>query len=47
MAGTMDTVLHLGLNDLTVLGLATSSGDERSAWDSYTRRFIQMYASVV
>jgi len=42
----MDTVLNLGLNDKTVLGLAKSSGDERFAWDSY-RRFIQMYSNVV
>ena len=41
MPGMMDTVLNLGLNDETVLGLATASGDERFAWDSY-RRFIQM-----
>jgi pyruvate,orthophosphate dikinase len=46
MPGMMDTVLNLGLNDETVLGLATTSGDERFAWDSY-RRFIQMYADVV
>ncbi len=46
MPGMMDTVLNLGLNDETVLGLATASGDERFAWDSY-RRFIQMYGSVV
>ncbi|WP_298285891.1 pyruvate, phosphate dikinase [Acidocella sp.] len=46
MPGMMDTVLNLGLNDVTVLGLATASGDERFAWDSY-RRFIQMYGSVV
>ena len=46
MPGMMDTVLNLGLNDETVLGLATASGDERFAWDSY-RRFIQMYADVV
>ncbi|MFT8243623.1 pyruvate, phosphate dikinase [Roseomonas sp. BN140053] len=46
MPGMMDTVLNLGLNDATVLGLATGSGDERFAWDSY-RRFIQMYGSVV
>ncbi|MDI1294417.1 MAG: PEP/pyruvate-binding domain-containing protein, partial [bacterium] len=39
MPGMMDTVLNLGLNDATVLGLATTSGDERFAWDSY-RRFI-------
>ncbi|MFT4115805.1 pyruvate, phosphate dikinase, partial [Bradyrhizobium sp.] len=44
--GMMDTVLNLGLNDKTVLGLAKSSGDERFAWDSY-RRFIQMYSNVV
>ncbi|MDQ2891643.1 MAG: pyruvate, phosphate dikinase, partial [Pseudomonadota bacterium] len=46
MPGMMDTVLNLGLNDVTVEGLATGSGDERFAWDSY-RRFIQMYADVV
>ncbi|MBX9730387.1 MAG: pyruvate, phosphate dikinase, partial [Sphingomonas sp.] len=46
MPGMMDTVLNLGLNDATVVGLATTSGDARFAWDSY-RRFIQMYADVV
>ncbi len=46
MPGMMDTVLNLGLNDTTVQGLATISGDERFAWDSY-RRFIQMYSDVV
>ncbi len=46
MPGMMDTVLNLGLNDATVVGLATSSGDARFAWDSY-RRFIQMYSDVV
>ncbi len=46
MPGMMDTVLNLGLNDETVLGLASASGDERFAWDSY-RRFIQMYSDVV
>jgi pyruvate,orthophosphate dikinase len=46
MPGMMDTVLNLGLNDITVKGLATGSGDPRFAWDSY-RRFIQMYGSVV
>ncbi len=46
MPGMMDTVLNLGLNDLTVVGLATAADDERFAWDSY-RRFIQMYADVV
>ena len=46
MPGMMDTVLNLGLNDQTVEGLASASGDERFAWDSY-RRFIQMYSDVV
>ncbi len=46
MPGMMDTVLNLGLNDETVKGLASASGDERFAWDSY-RRFIQMYSDVV
>jgi pyruvate,orthophosphate dikinase len=46
MPGMMDTVLNLGLNDLTVEGLAARSGDARFAYDSY-RRFIQMYGDVV
>ncbi|MBX9741671.1 MAG: pyruvate, phosphate dikinase, partial [Beijerinckiaceae bacterium] len=46
MPGMMDTVLNLGLNDVTVGALATSAGDERFAYDSY-RRFIQMYSNVV
>jgi len=46
MPGMMDTVLNLGLNDATVVGLAEISGDSRFAWDSY-RRFIQMYSDVV
>ncbi|MDZ5649140.1 pyruvate, phosphate dikinase [Nitrospirillum sp. BR 11828] len=46
MPGMMDTVLNLGLNDITVRGLAKRSGDERFAYDSY-RRFIQMYGNVV
>ena len=46
MPGMMDTVLNLGLNDETVEGLATLSGNPRFAWDSY-RRFIQMYSNVV
>jgi len=46
MPGMMDTVLNLGLNDQTVVGLAATSGDARFAWDSY-RRFIQMYSDVV
>jgi len=46
MPGMMDTVLNLGLNDVTVEGLARGAHDDRFAWDSY-RRFIQMYGSVV
>src|SRR4051812_21165473 len=46
MPGMMDTVLNLGLNDITVEALATSSGDPRFAYDSY-RRFITMYSDVV
>lgn len=46
MPGMMDTVLNLGLNDESVLGIAKQTGNNRFAWDSY-RRFIQMYANVV
>ncbi len=45
MPGMMDTVLNLGLNDRTVVGLAAAA-DARFAWDSY-RRFLQMYGDVV
>jgi pyruvate,orthophosphate dikinase len=46
MPGMLDTVLNLGLNDETVVGLALRSGNERFAWDSY-RRFVQMFGNVV
>ncbi len=46
MPGMMDTVLNLGLNDVTVEALAAKSGDKRFAYDSY-RRFITMYSDVV
>ena len=46
MPGMMDTVLNVGLNDLSVLALAEASGDERFAWDSY-RRLVQMFAKTV
>ncbi len=46
MPGMMDTVLNLGLNDVTVQALAKKTGNERFAYDSY-RRFIQMYSDVV
>ncbi len=46
MPGMMDTILNLGLNDKSVVGLATKTGNERFAWDSY-RRLIQMFGDVV
>jgi pyruvate,orthophosphate dikinase len=46
MPGMMDTVLNLGLNNESVKGLATVTGDERFAYDSY-RRFIAMYGRIV
>ncbi len=46
MPGMMDTVLNLGLNDVTVEALAELAGDKRFAYDSY-RRFITMYSDVV
>ena len=46
MPGMMDTVLNLGLNDVTVDGLARLTRNGRFALDSY-RRFIQMFADVV
>jgi pyruvate,orthophosphate dikinase len=46
MPGMMDTILNLGLNDVTVEALANRSQNPRFAYDSY-RRFIQMYADVV
>ena len=46
MPGMMDTVLNLGLNDESVVGLAKQTSDERFAYDSY-RRFIQMYGRIV
>lgn len=46
MPGMMDTILNLGLNDETVLGLVANTQDERFALDCY-RRFIQMFSDVV
>jgi pyruvate,orthophosphate dikinase len=46
MPGMMDTVLNLGLNDISVEGLATAVDDRRFAYDSY-RRFISMYGRIV
>ena len=46
MPGMLETVLNLGLNDLSVEGLAARTGNERFAWDSY-RRLVQMFGDVV
>ncbi len=46
MPGMMETVLNIGLNDESVNGLATQSGNDRFAWDSY-RRLIQMFGKTV
>ncbi|MGP6159379.1 MAG: pyruvate, phosphate dikinase [Vulcanimicrobiaceae bacterium] len=46
MPGMMDTILNLGLNDATVRGLASLTGNPRFAWDAY-RRFVGMFGSVV
>src|SRR5258708_6803029 len=46
MPGMMETILNLGLNDKSVVGLASSVNNERFAYDAY-RRFVQMYSTVV
>ena len=46
MPGMMDTILNLGLNDISVEGLAKLTNNKRFAYDAY-RRFIQMYSDVV
>ncbi len=46
MPGMMDTVLNLGLNDITIQGIIKETNNERFAFDSY-RRFIQMFGNVV
>ena len=46
MPGMMDTVLNLGLNDVSVVALAEKSGNERFAWDAY-RRLVNMFGDVV
>jgi len=46
MPGMMDTILNLGLNDKTVVGLAAATGNERFAYDAY-RRLINMFGDVV
>jgi len=46
MPGMMDTVLNLGLNDVTIQGIVEKTKNERFAYDSY-RRFMQMFGNVV
>ena len=46
MPGMMNTILNLGLNDTSVVGLAKAMGNERFAYDAY-RRLINMYGDVV
>lgn len=46
MPGMMDTILNLGLNDMTVSGISEKTGNERFAWDAY-RRLIQMFGDIV
>lgn len=45
MPGMMDTILNLGLNDSTIIGIIKASGDERFAFDSY-RRLIQLFSRI-
>lgn len=46
MPGMMDTILNLGLNDVSAEGLALKTGNPRFAYDCY-RRFVQMFSDVV
>jgi pyruvate,orthophosphate dikinase len=46
MPGMMDTVLNIGLNDRSVIGLAKQGGNDRFAWDSY-RRLLSMFGKTV
>ena len=46
MPGMMNTILNLGLNDVSVVGLAKATGNERFAYDAY-RRLINMFGDVV
>ncbi|MCH7751160.1 MAG: pyruvate, phosphate dikinase [Planctomycetes bacterium] len=46
MPGMMNTILNLGLNDQSVVGLANATGQMRFAYDAY-RRLINMYGDVV
>ncbi|MBW3083983.1 Pyruvate, phosphate dikinase [Austwickia sp. TVS 96-490-7B] len=46
MPGMMETVLNIGLNDASVVGLSKVTGNDRFAWDSY-RRLLQMFGKTV
>jgi pyruvate, orthophosphate dikinase len=46
MPGMLDTILNVGLNDRSAVGLARATQNERFAWDSY-RRLVQMFGNVV
>src|SRR5579884_3233591 len=46
MPGMLDTILNVGLNDRSVIGLAAATDNERFAWDAY-RRLVQMFGNVV
>jgi pyruvate,orthophosphate dikinase len=46
MPGMLDTILNIGLNDSSVGGLASVTGNGRFAWDAY-RRLVQMFGNVV
>ncbi|MDY6833179.1 MAG: pyruvate, phosphate dikinase [Chloroflexota bacterium] len=46
MPGMMDTILDLGLNDATVVGLANVTANQRFALDAY-RRFIALFSKIV
>lgn len=46
MPGMMETILNVGLNDKSVIGLANKFNNERFAWDAY-RRLIQMFGKTV
>ncbi len=46
MPGMMDTILNLGLNDVTIRGLEALTQNPRFAWDCY-RRFVAMFSNVV
>ena len=45
MPGMMDTILNLGLNDVSLKGLIAQTGNERFAYDAY-RRFIQLFGKI-